>query len=912
MPRTQVAKHHPATCDVVHIRAPGYELLCVSGGTGMSSTRANRSRLFTAAAVCLALALLCRQPLAAQAQETDQPGCVERDSPLVDTAGRLAIAAHVDSAPLRDIWHWGAVPIGIAVGPEGTIYWSQYRTNTIARADAKKKKPETFAVVDGPLGLAFDQTNRNLFYVSDRHYPRSIGVLRPGAKPEMLVCGAEVNRPLAITLAENSRRLYWTESINGRIRSAGTDGRYLSTSFDDGIANTDERPGAVALASAGITVDEPRGLIFWSDLRSATIVRVRLDGSEPRTILDREQGLVFPTGLAIDSARGKLYWADPGTETIGSSDLSGLNAEVVASAADGVLEPYGLAIDPTRRLLYWTDLARNAIYRAGLDEKRVELFISLDAPSAPAPPAPATTSACDQAVARAQPEFLRRWFKLVRTCVIGANATKAVMRAPYDLKVPAGTCVRQLRLTRDLASLRAQIEPHCDAKQIEAAIDDTLDLGAEIVATDLPHAALVLQSIRPYVGGVALAWTAGADEALVALDGLVGRLDRLAAAPKMTIQSSLPVSGQVTSYAAATQFAGGATVVPDDGTLRAGSPLAYADNGDGTITDRNTGLTWEKKCDGCEGLHDFNTRYPWRSRKGEVDVPGWLRALNAENGVGFAGHSDWRLPEIGELVSIINYETFNPAVSSAFDGAGCGLDCGSLTAPECSCSRFGAYWTSGSSPHPADVIPTVTFNLGLVVGESTTESAFVRAVRGPQTNSSGRFIDNGDGTVTDRATRLVWEKKCNCPGDLHDAERRMHWSFDGKQETIWDWVRAVNGEGGQGFAGHDDWRIPNVKELFSLFDGAQRDPSIAPLFARQGCADIVQPRCSTTQQGLHWTSTTLADFPALAIAVGFSTPGELERDPPAGVLRVVGGVEPHEKTLRMVTRAVRGPIDAAP
>jgi hypothetical protein len=294
-----------------------------------------------------------------------------------------------------------------------------------------------------------------------------------------------------------------------------------------------------------------------------------------------------------------------------------------------------------------------------------------------------------------------------------------------------------------------------------------------------------------------------------------------------------------------------------------------------------------------------------------MDVSTWLREINAEGGVGFAGYDDWRLPQIGELLSIINFEYFNPAVSLDFDAAGCGFGCTSLAAPECSCTHLGNYWTAGTSPRPDDVVPVVAFNLGVVFGQPTDGDAFARAVRGPLPDRDERFIDNGDGTVTDRVNGLMWEKKCSCPGTLHDVDRRMYWSFDGTEETIWDWVEAINREGGRGFAGYDDWRIPNIKEMFSLFDERQRDPSIDPAFAGDGCADLVAPRCSLTAGGPYWTSTTFADFPAAALAVGFAAPGELEQEPPPWVVRVVGGVEPHQKTLRMTTRAVRGPVRTA-
>ena len=159
-------------------------------------------------------------------------------------------------------------------------------------------------------------------------------------------------------------------------------------------------------------------------------------------------------------------------------------------------------------------------------------------------------------------------------------------------------------------------------------------------------------------------------------------------------------------------------------------------------------------------------------------------------------------------------------------------------------------------------------------------------------------------------TRLIWEKKSPGQTGLHDADRRFAWSGDGKEETVWDWLAAVNRGGG--LAGYSDWRIPNVKELFSLFDGERRDPSIAAAFAAEDCADLRSSRCSATAAYLYWSSTTLADFPALALAVNFSAPGALEHEAPAWVIRVVGGIEPHDKTSHMAVRAVRGPVNLAP
>jgi hypothetical protein len=68
----------------------------------------------------------------------------------------------------------------------------------------------------------------------------------------------------------------------------------------------------------------------------------------------------------------------------------------------------------------------------------------------------------------------------------------------------------------------------------------------------------------------------------------------------------------------------------------------FVDNGDGTITDRATGLMWQRS--------GSSKAVSWRSAKLYVDEL---------NGTQFAGHSDWRLPTIEELASLVEREKVN-------------------------------------------------------------------------------------------------------------------------------------------------------------------------------------------------------------------------------------------------------------
>jgi hypothetical protein len=187
---------------------------------------------------------------------------------------------------------------------------------------------------------------------------------------------------------------------------------------------------------------------------------------------------------------------------------------------------------------------------------------------------------------------------------------------------------------------------------------------------------------------------------------------------------SFPASGQ-TRAASADKNDGvaGAVVVPADGAVRAGAMLAYVDNGDGTITDRNTGLTWEKKSDD-RGIHDQDAVYAWSGTGAEDTIWDWLDDLNAE---AFAGHRDWRIPNVKELASLIDYQASSPAVHRIFD-TGCAEGCTVLT---CSCTPKAAnYWTSTSLADGAIYAWLVDFNGGAVFTIIRTDHFRVRAVRG--------------------------------------------------------------------------------------------------------------------------------------------------------------------------------------
>jgi hypothetical protein len=120
---------------------------------------------------------------------------------------------------------------------------------------------------------------------------------------------------------------------------------------------------------------------------------------------------------------------------------------------------------------------------------------------------------------------------------------------------------------------------------------------------------------------------------------------------------------------------------------------------------------------------------------------------------------------------------------------------------------------------------------------------YFRMVRGNPNYGINNFTDNGDGTITDNATGLMWQQ-----------------SDDG---NTYDWENALAYAENLTLAGHTDWRLPNAKELQSLVDytrspNTTSSPAIDPLFS---CTSISDPNGNTGQYGYYWSSSPLQDGP---------------------------------------------------
>jgi hypothetical protein len=147
-----------------------------------------------------------------------------------------------------------------------------------------------------------------------------------------------------------------------------------------------------------------------------------------------------------------------------------------------------------------------------------------------------------------------------------------------------------------------------------------------------------------------------------------------------------------------------------DGELQKGTARSYTDNGDGTITDNSTGLIWEKLADD-GSIHDWDNTYNW-------DDAFLVKIATLNTAPCFAGHCDWRLPNVNELQTLVNYGNVSPAVDAAFNN---GVD---------SFTQSSVYWSSTTYQGGPDGAWDVNCFDGSVFAFSKFNISFVRAVRG--------------------------------------------------------------------------------------------------------------------------------------------------------------------------------------
>ncbi len=270
-----------------------------------------------------------------------------------------------------------------------------------------------------------------------------------------------------------------------------------------------------------------------------------------------------------------------------------------------------------------------------------------------------------------------------------------------------------------------------------------------------------------------------------------------------------------------------------------GNEPKYKNNGDGTITDLVTGLMWQQSPDkNVDGIINSSDKVTYSDA-----VAGALVYR-------LGGYSDWRLPTIKELYSLIIFSGIDPSgyegtstdgltsfINTAYFKFGYGdTDVGERIID----AQFVSSTLYVDNTITADF--GVNFADGRIKGYGLTfpggeKTFYLLYVRGNSEYGKNKFLDNGNGTISDNATGLMWMQNDNA--------------------TAVNWQDALEYAENIEFAGYNDWRLPDVKELQSIVDYTRspftsNSAAIDPVF---NCTKITN-EAGNEDYPYYWSSTT--------------------------------------------------------
>jgi len=280
----------------------------------------------------------------------------------------------------------------------------------------------------------------------------------------------------------------------------------------------------------------------------------------------------------------------------------------------------------------------------------------------------------------------------------------------------------------------------------------------------------------------------------------------------------------------------------------------FTNNGDGTITDNLTGLTWVQDTACIAQAH-------------------WPDALVSVNALSDgtcdltdgSTAGDWRMANFLELVSLANLSLgelasfgFTNLSAAGFYSSTSRMDPTTVFGYQFSARFSGSYLKTGNyktwpvkgvSTGPAKVWKTgqttcYAYPTGYVIDCAGTgqDGDLQAGAPWPLT----RFTDNGDGTVTDHLTGLVWLKDTDCFGPHIWSEALSN------ANGLADGACGLTDGSSTG-----DWRLPNWVEITSLVDFSQAGLMLTP-----GHPFVSYP------SALHWTSSNYPPYPVYAYVAG--------------------------------------------
>lgn len=350
--------------------------------------------------------------------------------------------------------------------------------------------------------------------------------------------------------------------------------------------------------------------------------------------------------------------------------------------------------------------------------------------------------------------------------------------------------------------------------------------------------------------GSAVALLANVDATTGSVDTALATIAALSGEGMPTVGLSYAVvdTGQTTCY----NSNGTAISCPSEGNpfygqdaQFAGENFDYTAGGDGTVKDNVTGLIWQQSPD-TNG--DGSITY--------ADKLTYAQATSYCANLSLAGYDDWTLPTIKQLYSLMDFRGIDP---SGETGANAGqvpfinttyfdFAYGDTSAGERTIDAQYASSTLYVSNTANDGGNTL-FGLNLADGRikgyglvlNGQEKVFlVQCIRENSTYGINSFLDNGNGTITDQATGLMWAQS--------DSGQGLNF------EEALAYADSMNA---QAYLGHSDWRLPNIKELHSLVD-YRRSPDTS---ASAAIDPVFETSLITNEAGLadypfFWSNTT--------------------------------------------------------
>lgn len=240
--------------------------------------------------------------------------------------------------------------------------------------------------------------------------------------------------------------------------------------------------------------------------------------------------------------------------------------------------------------------------------------------------------------------------------------------------------------------------------------------------------------------------------------------------PPLAQSYLLPVTGQRACYDDVGPIdcpKPGEAYYGQDGNYQAGAPMTYQVGTGGIVTDLTTGLIWQQAA---------NT-----TSRTFVEAQAWCQQLS------LGASEDWRMSDLWELATIIDYGRENPNWNAVFSGP-----------------TLAGYFSNQENKQLTTDVWGIQFYWGTVSSGAKSNTGYVRCSRG-QALPVSTYVDNGDGTVSNQATGLIWQKVAS--------------------ETALTWKNALSYCETATTGGYSDWRLPNIRELVSLVDYTRYAPA---------------------------------------------------------------------------------------